>query len=216
MKAVSFYFKESFIANMYFIIFALIDLGVLCIDDSLLTLKYVLCAVVLLGYIFVVGLMFYKEGETAMKVRRGNDLNREQIIKTGREYPINSTEEYTAWKGFMIGLVTCIPLFICMLIHLLVSPQGPYSNGGGVVAAFLYMVVFSFFRTNSKVAVMQNDYYFTLLAAPLVILTIGIGSIVFSLIYVKTKNIAISYLVHLIWDFVGILPVIFGIATLMF
>ncbi|WP_407423543.1 CPBP family intramembrane glutamic endopeptidase [Methanobrevibacter sp.] len=48
------------------------------------------------------------------------------------------------------------------------------------------------------------------------ILTIGIGSIVFPLIYVKTKNIAISYLVHLIWDFIGILPVIFGIATLLF
>ena len=48
------------------------------------------------------------------------------------------------------------------------------------------------------------------------ILTIGIGSIVFPLIYVKTKNITISYLVHLIWDFIGILPVIFGIATLLF
>lgn len=178
MKRVSFYFKESFIANMYLVLFALIDLGVLCIGDELMWLKTALCGVCLAGFMFIVGLMFYKEGESAAKVLRGNDMNREQIIKTGREYPINLAEEYKPWKGFLIGFLSSCPVILFMIIHAIVSPLGPLNNGGGVAAAFLYMVVFSFFRVNSKADILTSDYYYTLIIIPVMVLSIGIGYII--------------------------------------
>ena len=175
MKALSFYFKESFIASMYLVMFTLVDLGILCIGDDLIPLKIGLCVVSLLGFMFIVGLMYFKEGEKAMKIRRGNDLNRKQIILTGRDYPLNTVEEYKAWKGFVIGLNTCIPLVISLIVHVFVSPKGPYYNVGGVIAAFLYMIVFAFTRVNSAIDIPQTDYYYTLFAIPVLVLTIGIG-----------------------------------------
>ena len=177
MKAVSFYLKEVFITMMYLVIFAALDLGVLCIDDSAMWLKYLLCGVCLVCFIGIVGLMFFKEGESAVKVRRGNDLNREQIIKTGREYPINTVEEYKWWKGFYIGFWTCIPVILLMLLNFLFGLNDPTNGQAGGVAALLYIVVFSFFMTNSQVKIAPSQYYFTLLIIPVLVLTIGIGYI---------------------------------------
>lgn len=177
MKRLSFYFKEAFITNMYFVIFALIDLGILCIDDSAMTLKIVLCAIDLLGFMFIIGLMFFKEGETAAKVRRGNDLNREQIVRTGREYPINVAEEYKWWKGFFIGLCSCLPLILMMIIHFLLGIGDKPNDAAGGLAALLYIVVFSFLMVNSKVKLVHSQYYFTLLAIPATVLAIGVGYI---------------------------------------
>ena len=100
MKLLSYFMKEFFVVNMYLIMFALIDLGVLCIGDNLIWLKLILCGAVLVSFIIIVGLFIGKEAETAVRVRRGNDLNREHIIKTGKDMPLNLAEEYKPWKGF--------------------------------------------------------------------------------------------------------------------
>ena len=145
MKLLSYFMKEFFVVNMYLIMFALIDLGVLCIGDNLIWLKLILCGAVLVSFIIIVGLFIGKEAETAVRVRRGNDLNREHIIKTGKDLPLNLAEEYKPWKGFGMGAMACIPVLVLMGIQLLVKSPNPELNPGGAIAAFLYMVVFSFF-----------------------------------------------------------------------
>jgi hypothetical protein len=170
--------KEFFVVNMYLIMFALIDLGVLCIGDNLIWLKLILCGAVLVAFVIIVGLFIGKEAETAVRVRRGNDLNREHIIKTGKDMPLNLAEEYKPWKGFAMGAMTCIPLLVFMGIQLLVKTPNPELNPGGAISAFLYMVVFSFFRVDSRVDILPADYNYIFLAIPRLILTIGISYIV--------------------------------------
>lgn len=178
MKLLSYFMKEFFVVNMYLIMFALIDLGVLCIGDNLIWLKLILCGAVLVSFIIIVGIFIGKEAETAVRVRRGNDLNREHIIKTGKDMPLNLAEEYKPWKGFAMGAIICIPLIIFMGIQMLTYVPGSESNPGGAISAFLYMVVFSFFRVDSRVDILQTDYYYIFLAIPLLILTVGISYIV--------------------------------------
>lgn len=40
---------------------------------------------------------------------------------------------------------------------------------------------------------------------PYILLVIGIPSTVFPLLYLKTKNITVTYISHLIWDFIGLI-----------
>lgn len=40
---------------------------------------------------------------------------------------------------------------------------------------------------------------------PYVLIAIGVPSTVFPLLYLKTKNITVTYITHLIWDFIGII-----------
>ena len=44
---------------------------------------------------------------------------------------------------------------------------------------------------------------------------IGIGTIILPIIYVKTKNLTLTYIIHLINDLIGILPVILGVSQLL-
>lgn len=185
MKLLSYFMKEFFVVNMYLIMFALIDLGVLCIGDNLIWLKLILCGAVLVAFIIIVGLFIGKEAETAVKVRRGNDLNREHIIKTGKDLPLNLAEEYKPWKGFAMGAMTCIPLLVFMGIQMLTNTPGVEANPGGAIAAFLYMVVFSFLRVDSRVDILPADYNYIFLAIPLIILTVGISYIIGAKIAMK-------------------------------
>ena len=40
---------------------------------------------------------------------------------------------------------------------------------------------------------------------PYILLAIGIPSVIFPLLYLKTKNITVTYISHLIWDFIGLI-----------
>ncbi len=40
---------------------------------------------------------------------------------------------------------------------------------------------------------------------PYILLAIGIPSVTFPLLYLRTKNITVTYIAHLIWDFIGII-----------
>ena len=44
---------------------------------------------------------------------------------------------------------------------------------------------------------------------------IGIGSIILPIIYVKTKSVTLTYIIHLINDLLAFLPLIFGVAQLL-
>ena len=133
------------------------------------------------------------------------------LISKGFGIPSQSHEPYTAHPIITI-VSTIIQLvgeelfkFIGIVLPMIFTYKYLGRKGAIIVGIIVSQLIFSIAHISAYGSNIAD-----------LIFTIGIGSIVFPLIYVKTKNIAVSYLVHLIWDFIGILPVIFGAAALLF
>ena len=170
MKTFWYYVKQMFIPIMYLFIFDIIALGILCIGDNLIALKVILLLVSLGFYAFILGAVFYKDGQSAYKVRIANDLSREQIIKTGKDIPLKLNEEYKPWKGFLIGAINCIPLVLLMLIHvILTAGKDPVTatNTCGAITALIYIAFFAFMQVKSTVVLTAVTYYFVFIAVPI-------------------------------------------------
>ncbi len=135
-----YFLKQALFPIMYLIFMAIIAAGIGVISDDLLWLKIILYLINLGFYVFLMGMTFFKEGQEALKVRHANDLEREEIVRTGEALPLKLVEEYKPWKGFVMGLIAAAPLVICMFIHLiLILTAGEAYNGAGVVASLLYL-----------------------------------------------------------------------------
>jgi len=63
-----------------------------------------------------------------------------------------------------------------------------------IIGIILSQLVFSLSHANA--------YSFNI---PYILLAIGIPSVIFPLLYLRTKNITVTYIAHLIWDFIGII-----------
>lgn len=175
-----YYIKQSFIAFFYLFFTAITAFGILCIQD-LVWLKVILLALNLGLYVFIVAASAFKDGQAALKVRIANDLERLQIIRTGESLPLKLKEEYKPWKGFFYGFIACVPMLVLLLIHtLLITCSSPTATGAGAIAGFIYMMVFAFFRvdvigtTASLVAPSPTIFYWTLIALPIIVLSVGI------------------------------------------
>ncbi len=167
--------KQSFIPIVYLFFMAMISIGIISIGNDLVWLKLILSILNIGLYCFLVGTIAFKEGENALKVRIANDIERIQIIKTGEERPLKLQEEYKPWKGFMVGLITCVPLIVMMIVHtILYFAAGPQFNGGGVVASFMYMMFASLVKLDSSLPLQQWHYYFNLIAVPVIMITTGL------------------------------------------
>lgn len=170
-----YYIKQAFVSFAYLVFLSLTAIGFLLIGNDLMWLKVIFCVLDVALYVFIVGAMSFKDGETALKVRIANDLERKEIIRTGEDRPLKLKEEYKPWKGFLSGAITCVPLIIFLIIHtldLLVFKNGSMRAGG--FAGMLYMIVFDFTRIDLNVAATAYEYYWTLTAIPLITLTTGI------------------------------------------
>ena len=181
MKQFLYFIKQIFVPYMYLGMFALIDFAILCIGDTpgLIALKVCLVAVCLGFFVALMSIVSYRDGQTAYKTLLANDINRRQMIETGREYPIKLAEEYKAYKGFVTGLIVCLPLIICTIIHMCTSgfsntTGSSTSNGAGVVMSFIYMVVFAFARVNNSLPIVPNVFYVCLTALPIIVLSMGV------------------------------------------
>lgn len=188
MKRVKYYAGHAVFSFLYAFCTALTSAAVLCIEN-LVWLKAILLSLNLLLYICIVGAVAFNTGEKALKSRNNNDFERQIIIKTGEDRPLDLIGEYKVWKGFVIGAVACIPVVVLLLIHTISISIDPTKTGVGAIASFLYMCVFAFFRidviqtgwdsmdeslaVNATIA--PELYYVTLLMIPILILTIGIG-----------------------------------------
>jgi hypothetical protein len=180
MKTFWYYAKQTFVPIMYLIMFDIIALGILCIGDNLVALKVVLLVLNLGLYGFIMCAVSFKDGQTALKVRMANDLNREQIVKTGKELPLKLKEEYKPWKGFLMGLNVCVPLIICMILHvILTAGKDPAlastTNTAGAISGLLYVVFFGFSQVKSTVAIISTTYYVSLVAIPFFVGCIGVS-----------------------------------------
>ena len=151
MKTIWFYLKQSLISFVYLIFMAMTAMGIVMIGDNLLALKIILCILNVGLYGFIVAATSFKDGQSALKVRIANDLERVQIIKTGEDRPLNLKEEYKAYKGFVFGLISCIPCVVLLLVHtILVFGVGHEYTGAGAIAGFIYMMFFAFVRLISS------------------------------------------------------------------
>lgn len=178
-----YYIKQSLMAFIYLFFMAITAFGIMCIGSDLVWLKVLLCLLNVALYVFIIGAAAFKDGQDALKVRIANDLEREQIIKTGAALPLKLKEEYKAWKGFVFGGIACAPLIILLIIHtLLFTLVGDNYIGAGAIAGFLYLMIFAFARLNvattaegaAVAAINPTVYYWTLLAIPVVVLSVGI------------------------------------------
>ena len=155
---------------------AIIALGINQIGDNAVV-KIVLLSLNLAFYIFLVGSLAFKDGDDALNVRIANDLDRKEMIKTGIPKKLNLTEEYKPYKGFIFGIVTCFPLIVLMIIHAIYFFNGSEYMGMGAIADALYNMFTSFYKV--FVSEMTSvDYFFALIALPVISLTTGIPYII--------------------------------------
>ncbi len=147
MKGLWYFIKSALVPFMYLIFVAIIALGIITISDELLALKIIFSILNIALFALVVGTTSYRDGQTALKVRIANDLERMQIIKTGEERPLKLAQEYKPWKGFVIGLLACIPCVILLIIHtIMIFSAGMDQTGAGAICGFIYMLFFSLVR----------------------------------------------------------------------
>ena len=175
-----YFLKQSGFLFFYNIFMTIIALGILCIPgENLAWLRIILCVLNIALYLFIVGMTFFKEGQDALKTRNANDLEREQIIKTGEALPLKLAEEYKPWKGFVMGAIICAPMVIALIVHfiLALATHGTV-NGAGAVAGLIYM---SFFALVSELASVETlvwgQYFIMLYALPLISGASGISYI---------------------------------------
>ncbi len=167
-----YYIKKAGFSFAYLFFMAITAVGIMCIGENLLWLKILLSILNFGLYCFIVGTVFYKDGQEAVKVRHANDLERREMIRTGSVRSLKLKEEYKPWKGYFIGFITCIPLLLLLLIHTVILVCGGTLSTFGGIADFIYLVFYVFFCLDGRTFSM-TDCYFTLIALPVMVLLSG-------------------------------------------
>lgn len=174
MKYVLYFLKQMIFPLVYLILLSLTSVAVTSLGNNLLWLKYILLAIILLFYCFIIGAVAFKDGQEEFKTLHHNDIQRERIILTGDDVPLDLVKEYKPWKGLLIGLAGCVPLIVLMIVHTVLISQDPTNGGAGVIAGYLYDVVFAFFKYEIQMVLTPMECYWTLLALPIFLLSTGI------------------------------------------
>lgn len=168
-----YYVKQALFPFLYLIFMAVIAAGIGLIGS--VWAQVVLYLLNLGFYIFLMVVNFFKEGQNALKVRHANDLEREQIIRTGEALPLKLREEYKPWKGFFIGFITAIPLLFCMVLHLiLVLCAGEAYIGAGTIASLVYLAFFAPYSVAFTTTLNAWQYFILLYAVPAIMAIAGV------------------------------------------
>ncbi len=180
MKYVTHFLKQMIFPLIYALIMMMINISISLIPDHLAWLRYMLYALSLSLYGFIIGAVAFKDGQEAVKIQHMNDTERLNIIRTGEDRPLNLVKEYKPWKGFVSGLSVCLPLIILMIIHgilLLVNPSAP-KLWAGALSSYIYIIIFAFFRPDSATVFTGLaggvQYFYCLLAIPAFMLMMGV------------------------------------------
>lgn len=178
VKRMKYYIKCSLFAFAYMIA---MDIGALLFSyiDSI-ALRAVLSIAWALFYCFIVGIMFFKEGETALDFRHANDLERKHMVESGVVVELDTAPEYKPYKGFVIGVYACIPLIIILLLHLLIGlSSGGTANGAGIVASVVYFTFFmpyGAFRSGVNLFTF-GEYFILIYTVAILAVTVGVAYI---------------------------------------
>ncbi len=183
MGYVKYFTKRMLFSLVYAFTIIMLSMAIMIIKEELLWLKYILYALTLGLYSFVLIAMSYGEGREAVKIRHNNDIERLNIIRTGADIKLNVVKEYKPWKGFAIGISCCAPLILLMIIQsifFLANPNDP-QLWAGAIASYMYIVVFAFFRPNNvyyATLAEALNYYYLLVAIPVFMLIWGVPYLV--------------------------------------
>lgn len=169
-----YHIKQAIIPFVYLIFMALLAFSIICIQ-GLVWLKIILLILNLALYAGLICSVSFKEGENALKVQLANDLERREIIRTGEDRPLKLHEEYAPWKGFLHGAIATFPLIILLIIHtILLFTVGESANWAGAAGSFVYMMFTAFIKVDATVPFAQWNYYFPLIALPILSCLMGI------------------------------------------
>lgn len=182
MKYLWYYVKQMFMPVIYTIFASMIALGIICIEgDNLNWLKIILLILNIGLFLFIIAVNYFKEGQTEYKVRIANDVERENIIRTGDNRPLKLVEEYKPWKGYVIGLTSCAPLIILLLIHTIMFLAGSKYMTVGGLASSMYMFVMGFMfldlgaETTATAALPATAHYLSLVIIPVMVVLVGVA-----------------------------------------
>lgn len=178
-KPFKFYVKKAMSAVVYLLITLITGIVGISFSNDLLVLKIILGIMNIGLYAYFVFYMNYKTGEESMSVRFANDINRMEIIKTGKDIPLKTTEEFKWWKGFFIGLLSSVPLLVLWIIHfVLVLITGSQTSIIGGITISLYVFIVYFFNLKSEGLASSSSFYFTSLYVPFVVILSGVGYLI--------------------------------------
>ena len=174
-----FYLKKAFFILVYIVLTSFISMAILLIDGQV-ALKIVLLVANLGLFLYIVCGMAYQDGQKAYKILHANDKEREYIIKTGEDRKLKISEEYKAYKGFLIGFVSCVPLVVMLLIQFIISKFNPLDVSMGSTANYLYFFISAFANLDPNGVIEAAVYaspYWALLSIPPIMLAHGINFI---------------------------------------
>lgn len=151
--------------GVYFLFFVVAALGIQSFDELQPVVRIILGVISLAIYILCVTGIMLKEGENAFAKLLANDIERKNMIETGKDFNIDDRTEYKPYKAFLSGLICCIPLIVLLIIHLIIREPGETSQMSKI-AEILYSPIFIFFG-NYKVS---NEISFYLGSALTIVL----------------------------------------------
>ncbi len=183
-----YYFGKAFFAVVYLMLTVITGVAAISFSSKVMGLKIGLGVMNILVYAYFVFYYAMKTGEDAVKTLRANDVTRREIIRTGKDLEVKRNEEYKTWKGFFIGVLSCIPLVVLWIIHfIIVLATGKTATFAGGITITLYIVIAFFFNTDVKFMNFASSFYFTALYVPFVIILTGFGYILGAKVEMKRQ-----------------------------
>lgn len=135
--------RLTIIPIVYIFFIDFISLGLDSLDTIGETAKIIINAVCLGFYGYVVFRIMQKEGEEAGSFLIKNNFTRREMLRTGKVVDINTSKEYRWWKGFATGLLCLVPLFVCLVWHLIVRTPDK-NTPASIVAQLIYVLFYRF------------------------------------------------------------------------
>ena len=131
---------------VYLACFAFSTVAIASIDGFTPFVKSLVSVAFMLIYLVLLSAVMLKEGQDAYGVLLSNNSQRRYMVETGKIVDFDATKEYGAWKGFVVGLLCCVPLIIMFLLHVISFPRGEESTVS-IICEMMYGVFFSIGRT---------------------------------------------------------------------
>ena len=138
--------KLIIIPIVYIISFAFLTVGIASIDGFTPLVKSIISILLVGVFTVVISMVMIKEGHDAYGVLLGNNAQRRHIVETGNVVEFDESKEYRPYKGFLAGLICCIPLIFMVILHLILVPIGNTSEIS-IICEMFYGLFFSVVRT---------------------------------------------------------------------
>lgn len=155
---------------------SVISMGITYLND--VWVEFALSIVNVIMFVVAIVAYFSNEGKKAATHLLANDLERENMVKTGKYVKLDTAREYSTWKGFFIGLVVSAPLIIMMIIHLIygLSTNSQVSKVAGV-ASLMYLGFYSLYGVfvPSGTIISFGQHFILLYSVPFIVLSVGLS-----------------------------------------